>query len=293
MPQFHAKESSADVQYNTQGPSWKTVSHHFLIALGTITSAILHVVPSIFLRPISPHWIIVPFAILHPLWLIGLIAHTPPRKAAWVVKTWAGNCELGLTCLTGIVCASTLTLNALNLLNMMHTHIYPGVPIYETGNASVECEWAGYIFVLALTGVMLTIPIYFQWLPVMSIVTIWTTTIRSTSYDQRGNHLYNNINKSTATEGWYEAPSVIDEHSAVELGPKEEKSTMYSDWDVPDTASWAQDKRERLKDLKDRRTALHIALDDLNELEALRADFEKIIGLANEFVRDMDVNMGT
>lgn len=287
MPQFH----DADVQYHTQEPSWKTVLHHFIIALGITIFAILHVVQpdldfigktSIFLRPLSPLWIIVPFSVFYPLWLNGLSGYTTPRKAAMVVKTWAGNCEIGLMCLTGIVCASTLTLNALNLLVMMHTHIYPEVPTYEAGNASVECEWAGYIYVLALTGVMLAIPIYLQWLPVMSIMKLWTTTIKSTYYDQRGDHLSTNIDKSTATQACSEGASAINDCPSVEPGPKENQSAMASDWDVLDTASLEKEKRERLKDLKDRLTALHIALDDLNKLGALRAECEeKLIGLAN------------
>lgn len=96
MPQFEARESHAGAQYHTQESSWKRVLVHIAVALTTVIFAVLHIVQpdidftdrtSIFLRPLSPFWIAVPLSVKYPLWLVGLVGNSTPRKIATLAQT--------------------------------------------------------------------------------------------------------------------------------------------------------------------------------------------------------------
>lgn len=130
------------------------------------------------------------------------------------------NGEIGLICLTGIACASTLTLDALKLVVMLYKHLYSDLPNYEAGNYLVECEWLGCIFTVALFVAMLMIPIYFRWVPVMTIVGKWMKVLKSTYIGD----LNTNIGQSIAVGIWNEGPSAIDIHGLAQLRPNEKET---------------------------------------------------------------------
>ncbi len=293
MP-FEVRKSRADAQYHTQGSSWKRVFVHIAIALTTIIFAALHIVQpdidftertSIFLRPLSPLWIAVPLSVVYPLWLIGLVGNSTRRKIARLAQTCAGNGEIGLIC---------LTLDALKLVVMLSKHLYSDLPNYEAGNYLVECEWLGSIFTVALAGAMLMIPIYFQWVPVMTIMGKWMKVLKSTYTGD----LNANIGQSTAMGAWNERPSAIDIHGLAQLRPNGKETVthnlvMLSDWEVLYTSSAEQGERERLKCFEDRLAALYATAADLRELTVLSTHYEKLIEFTHKFIRDMDLDLGS
>lgn len=119
---------------------------------------------SIFLRPLSLNWIAVLISVAYPLWLISLVGNPTPRKVATLAKTCAGQGGIGLIYLTSILYASTLTLDALNILLIYHEHLYFELPNYEAGKYMVECEWLVYTVIVYA---ILMIPVCLQWMPVM------------------------------------------------------------------------------------------------------------------------------